>query len=281
MFSGNYYKLKRARLGNKVRAGEAVQVGPLGQAKLTFSNGDQFIVGPGTTYSLDKVSSKKGKGKKGSLLKIFYGKMRGIVSKTGPRNRLKIKTRGVIAGVRGTDFFISSAPNKVDVTVLRGGVAIEKVQGVKKELIIKTGMSAGVAPKSESKKVEKKQGVKETVVEKIVIRETSKQDFLGIQKASKVNVKEMLKNIEADEAVVAEIQKLEVKAKVAVITDIKTESNEMAEKVAKLEGMDPDKLNSQVIFGLYKKAPEEAKPKKLSEKELDLNEEQIYNQFFK
>ena len=141
--------MRPARLGRKIHLGDAVKVGPKGRAKLTFSNGDQFIVGPGTTYALENLqqTSKKDK-KKGDVLKIFYGKMRGIVSKNGPRNRMKIKTRGTVAGVRGTDFFVSSAPEKVSFTVLRGKVAIEKSKEIKKEIVIDKGMSADLKIKT-------------------------------------------------------------------------------------------------------------------------------------
>lgn len=231
LFAKKYYKLKKAKIGRKIKVGEAVKVGPNGRAKLTFSNGDQFIVSPGTTYELGFDDGSTAKKKAGSVLRIFYGKMRGIVSKKGPRNRLKIKTRGAVAGVRGTDFFISADPKKVQFTVLRGRVAIEKAEGIKKPVIVETGMSANVVATKEldEKTVQKK----EEVAIAPVVQETTKQDLLEIQEVSRLNVKEMLNEEKVDKAVAKEIKALEEKAKVATIEDIKSEANGDAKKLAR------------------------------------------------
>ncbi len=275
LFNQKYYKIKEARIGRKIKLGEAIKVGPNGTAKLNFSNGDQFIVGAGTTYSLsEEAFSSQEKKSKGPLLNIFYGKMRGIVSKTGPRNNLKIQTRGAVAGVRGTDFFISAAPERVQLTVLRGKVAIEKAQGLDKEMIVESGMSAQVSGKDKTELTAKTADVTPRLVE------ASRQNLLDIQESSKVNVAEALKGEKIDKSVLLEIENLEKQAQKSTLEDIKIESSFMAEKIAKMKGLDVERINSEVIFDLYKKAPAEEKSKKLRKEELKYSDEEVYKNFF-
>lgn len=272
LFAGKYYKIRSAKLGRKIHSGDAVKVGPNGQAKLTFNNGDQFIVGPGSTYTLENSGGATSKAKKkGDVLKLFYGKMRGIVSKKGPRKNLKIKTRGTVAGVRGTDFFVSSAPDKVRFTVLRGKVAVEKAKGIKKALVIDSGMSANVP-------VTSKKGKATTAPS--VVKETTKGELLSIQKASQVNVAKVMESEEVTEQVKKAIKGLEVKAKKVIVEDIKTESKEMAKKIDAMKDANTDKLNSEVIYGLYKKAPVEKKVQKLEEEDLTYSDDDIYKKYF-
>lgn len=274
LFENKYYKIVPAKLGRKIQLGDAVKAGPNGQAKLTFSNGDQFIVGPGSTYALQRVTSSTQEGVKNiDVLKLFYGKMRGIISKTGPRNQMKIQTRGTVAGVRGTDFFVSSKPEKVELTVLRGKVAIESMEGQKQEVEIRRGMSASVSlsPMAEKDK---------TSTVPIQLEETTKTNLLTIQKNSVVNIEETMKSSTVSEEVRTEIVGLENAAKKIVIEDIVAEGGEAAMANVNVQDATVEQLNSDVIFGLYKKAPAEDVLQKLQEEEFTFSDEEIYKKYF-
>lgn len=270
LFEGKYYRIGPAKLGRKVQVGDAVKVGPNGQAKLTFNNGDQFIVGPGSIYALEAVKANSNKEEKqGDVLKLFYGKMRGIISKAGPRNQMQIQTRGTVAGVRGTDFCVFSSPEKVNFTVLRGKVSIQ----AKKNVIVTKGMSANVDLDPKVKNDE----VKDIVPQ---LQETTKSELLSIQQDTMINAKEMQSQQDLKEDVKKEIQELELKAKDVVIADIKSDSDGKLTAAVDLKNTSVDQLNSEVVFGLYKKAPMDKTPQKQSEEDLNNSDENVYKRYF-
>lgn len=271
LFAERYYKIKPAKIGRKINLGEAVKVGPNGTAKLNFPNGDQFIVSAGTTFALTGAANTDTPEAEGGILNIFYGKMRAIISKKGPRNTMKIKTRGAIAGVRGTDFYISAAPEKISLTVLRGKVAIEKANGIEKPLIIETGMSANV----KATKKDKKENTSPELIE------TSKKELIEIQQATKVELKDVLNNKDLDEKTRTEITALEEKAKESTLEDIFSENGGNQELLTQYKNVPIDKINSEVVFSLYKRAPIEVKNNKLKEADLKVKEEEIYKNYFK
>lgn len=285
LFNNLYYKIKPAKLGRKIKLGEAVKVGPDGSAKLTFDNGDQFIVGAGTTYSLtdsriqsgdaDKSAEESDKRVKGPVLNIFYGKMRAIISQKGDRNQLRVQTRGAIAGVRGTDFFISAAPEEIQLTVLRGKVAIKKKEQ-SKEAIIEKGMVAKVDVKSKAKSLKPS---KSDSVELVVV-EATKDEILLLQESTKLSANEMIKEKDLDERTKKEILALENKAKDAIIEDIKIFSPATAAKLTLQKDLTLEKLNSEVVFEIYKAAPKIEKNKKLKREDLQYSDDEIYKKHF-
>ena len=112
------------------------------------------------------------------------------------------------------------------------------------------------------------------------IKEATKEEFLAIQEVSKMDIKKGLKNKSVSTELKKEIEQLEVKAKQNVVEDIKSESKEMAAKMEKLGNADAEKLNAEVVFGLYKRAPVEKKPSKLEEEDLSVSDDQIYQKYF-
>ncbi|MEO7165298.1 MAG: FecR family protein, partial [Bdellovibrionia bacterium] len=123
LYDGEYYLAEDAKIGDHVENGNILQTLPGAKAKLVYPNGDQFYVGPATSYRVFFMD-KSGHGD--TRINLMYGKMRGIVEKGGPRTILYIRTKTAIMGVRGTDFFIAQGglEESTEVSILRGSVEV-------------------------------------------------------------------------------------------------------------------------------------------------------------
>jgi len=295
-FENTYYTVKRAKLGSKVKWKDVVKTGPKAKMRISFKNGDSFTVGPGTAYSLigHKKSNKKNIAKKGDTLNLIYGKVRAVISKKGPRNNLRVKTKSSVAGVRGTDFFIKydTVAAKTKLSVMRGQVSIKPTpkksadhkNPVKevKAVMIKTGESAEVKAPPVVAKTDKKNNV--AVVEepvKVEVSTTSKEDFVEIQTETTVKVdKKMM--AEATPEVVKQIEEMEKKTAEVILDDIKVENKELYKKVMKMKTKDVATLNSVVVGKLYKEAPKAVKKSKITEDDLmDSMDDDVYKKYFK
>ncbi|MEK6578627.1 MAG: FecR family protein, partial [Bdellovibrionota bacterium] len=151
-FEGMFYKVADGKAGDSVENGNIIRTTPGSKARVVFPNGDQYYVGPATSY---QVSFEKDAGQDSRpVLLLPYGKIRGVVEKGGPRSKLIIRSKGVTMGVRGTDFFISSTQPGVEITTLRGEVKVEadttgsdKKDTKLEPVFVKTGQSVDyVAP---------------------------------------------------------------------------------------------------------------------------------------
>ena len=79
VYEGKKFSYQKARIGRKIKGNELIQTGTDGRAKVVYPNGDHFNLGPGTSMSMPSPE-KGGKGKKGSNLNLFYGKVRSLIS---------------------------------------------------------------------------------------------------------------------------------------------------------------------------------------------------------
>ena len=124
LFEGEYFLVRSAKAGDRVNLGNVVRTNPGAKARLVYDNGDQFNVGPASSFRIfwDKDTAE---GK--TRMDLAYGKLRGIIAKGGPRSRLQIRTKAATMGVRGTDFFIakSGATGETEVSILRGEVEVK------------------------------------------------------------------------------------------------------------------------------------------------------------
>ena len=254
-FEGSYYQIQNAKVGDKMNQGTILRTLPGAHANMIYDNGDQIHIGPGTAYRVEATGKKEAKVK----IQLMYGRLRGIVTKEGPRQKLQIKTRTATMGVRGTDFFISDSGtnNETEVTVIRGAVSVKTE---KTETIIKTGTSAIVA--------------ENTPVE---THETTKEDLKNIETASSVN-----KNDSID---LMNIKILEKKAVEATLQDIKVYQPEIFEKLNadSKEPLNLQSLNTKTLNLVALTAP--SAPLKKGKPRIDeLNETEdkdIYEKYFK
>jgi hypothetical protein len=208
-FEGQYYLIKDARVGDRVGNNNIVRTLPGSQTRVIYDNGDQFYVGSGTAYKIAWNEKKEDP----AIMKFMYGRLRGVISKEGPRKKLTIRTHAAVMGVRGTDFYIadSGPEGETEISVLRGAVDVETPAGRKS--LIKTGMSASIHEKTE-------------------IRETTKEDLGGIQIASTLPTSDIKPS--------TTILELEKKAIEVTVKDIQLYQPELFKKLNK----NIDQINS-------------------------------------
>jgi hypothetical protein len=133
MYKGKYYNVKKAKKGMKFPAGSVVKTGKRSKVKLIYPNGDQISVGSETFL---KISNGKSFSKK--VLDLFSGSIRAIVEKKGNnRQKMEVRTKSMVMGVRGTDFYVDAHNENGDstISVIRGYVEITpKIIGSKLDL---------------------------------------------------------------------------------------------------------------------------------------------------
>lgn len=259
LFEGDYYLIQEAKVGDRVENGNILRTLPGAQTKVIYDNGDQFYVGPGTAY---RITWNEGSKKLDTRMNLMYGRLRGVISKEGPRNKLQIKTRAATMGVRGTDFFIAdNGPNgETEVSVLRGSVEVKpNAESAKAGKVqeVKTGMSA-------------------SVTEKLEIRQTTKEDLNGIQKAS---------TLPQQEPASPKIVELEKKAVDVTVKDMQTYQPDLYKQISAEVGnvTFAQQLNTKMIEVVAVKAPS-APPKRRKPRitELkDTDESDFYDKYFK
>lgn len=260
LFEGKYYMIQAAKIGDRVENGNIVRTLPNAQARVVYDNGDQFSVGPGTAYQVAWNDKPKNEKELDAKMDLLYGRLRGTVSKEGPRKKFMIRTRAATMGIRGTDFYIADAGpnNETEISVLRGAVEVTSHAGTKKTEEVKTGMSAAV-----SKDIE--------------IRKTTKEDLTGIQAAS---------TLPAPQSKPSEkIIQLEKKAIEVTLKDIELYQPELYKQVVS----DPAKVtNAQEIntklvevakAGAPSAPPKRRKPRITELKDADDGD--IYDKYFK
>lgn len=305
-YNGKYYTLTKPGVGDKVLQGQIVRTGKRSLARIIFDNGDQFTVGPGSEYALSVPKKRKDQS---SLINLTRGKLRAIISKDGPRNKMGVETRNVAIGVRGTDFYVDAKGyDRSEVSVIRGEVklkekpvekilkkkakdikVVRKSTEPKKEITLKTGYSADftVARKIDdivkNEKVKMKKEAKEVIETELKVKKTTKEKLVVIQKNTVVKETPEDQKVAAkvDENVKKKIETLEKKAIKVILDDIKTHTPEVYKKIKKEEKKlaSAEQLSTKVVAEAYKEAPKE---EKVSEDDLeDLGGDDAYNKYFK
>lgn len=272
LFQGIYYTVASARIGQKVKRGDVVKTNKSGVVKVGFSSGDSLHVGPSSAIVVDLPdagSKEKSEDKKGiaPTLNLIYGKMRAVISKNGPMKNTKVKTPAAIAGVRGTDFFVSYNPSEsqVKTTVFRGKVEVVDRKSQKPMALVKSGYSYHF--KKDLEKVEPSLTTKEEVKE--------------IHQISNVSIKkEEFKKLKPDEKHL--VKQTEQACRKAIFEDIKSTNPELAEEIEKKKISSSRMMNALSANQIYKSAPK-APPedKKPSEAEMrKIIEDDIYEEQF-
>ncbi len=282
LYEGLYYSITSVRPGMKIQNGNILRTGAKSKARIVYKNGDQFNVGQGTAY---KVSWKKEKGKKTeTTVDLIYGSLRGVVSKKGPRNNLKVKSRTAVMGVRGTDFYFSQkgSSGKTEVSVLRGKVELvqksPETMPLSKEQLKRVEVPQGFSAELISNliKTDKKTKDKSTEAH-ITLNQTSKHELLHIQKESKVVESKADKVVEKE--VIRELKQLERQAITTTLEDIKEYQPEVYEEIKKKKVKSIDVVNTTVVAKAFKKAP--LKKAKKSFDDLDIEvEDDAYDKYF-
>ncbi|MCB0421493.1 MAG: FecR domain-containing protein [Bdellovibrionales bacterium] len=313
LYEGQTLSYKNARIGQKVKPHQIILTGPNGQAKVVYPNGDHLSIGPGSSLALPSKSGSDAKD--GSQLKLYYGKMRALISKKGPRNNLMIKTKSAVAGVRGTDFYFSqSGATGTKLTVLRGAVALAKTK--RQDLNLTDSEAASTLQKNKAITVEKgftaalidpneipptteiapqpavdlskgmpdmsemadKKEKNPSKTSDFVLQAVTKEVLMDVEKVSTIPSEMMVAT--ANVQLQNEIKELQEKSKEAVLNDIKDDDPKLYKTLKENKDVSSADVNSAVVAKMFKEAPREKVQQKISEDELN-NMESVYDKYFK
>jgi hypothetical protein len=264
-FEGVKYHFTKAKIGQKVISKEVIMTATDGKVKIIFEKGDVVIIGPSTSLIIPEITSKVSKNKE---LDLMYGKVRAMIDKDGPLSGVKIKTPVAVAGVRGTDLYVSfsKGENVTEVQVLRGEVELTSIVKNKNELppksvIIRLG---------EIGKIESHNPAE--------IKTSSKEDLTKVQKETTV-VKD--KSVEISEPVKKQVEIAEKMAIENIVKDVKRYDPQAAQRLADKKLENTEDVNTVVLHEVYKTAPASSVKNKPSRKDLEENPNDIYQQYFK
>jgi hypothetical protein len=270
LYEGTYYTLKKVRRGTKIKNGNILRTGNGAKLKVVFKNGDQFNIGEGTAYKINwKKNNNLQKRKSNTTVNLIYGSLRGVISKKGPRNTLKVKSKNAVMGVRGTDFSFSQrgTSGKTSISVLRGKVDVSNINTPKKVVNVQQGFSAEL-------KLIKKIKSKAIQPASLKLVRTSKSELLQIQKDSKI---EKEQDEVVSKEIIKEIKDLQTKAVSVTMDDIKEYQPQIYQELKKKTITSVDTLNTKVVATAYKKAPIRNSKKDIDETDL---EENAYKKYF-
>lgn len=281
LYEGEYYVVTNAKVGDAVENGNIVRTVPGAKARVVFENGDMYQIGSGTAYRVEWDAKASEKAKLRAKIDLMYGKLRGVVSKDGPRRKLTVRSKVAVMGVRGTDFFVeeNAKTGETEFTIIRGSVEVTPSASVKgaipKTIEVKAGFSATVA--------EAKKGEEKTVAPTVDLRKTAQDELLAIQKVTELKPVEAAPRPE----IAVKVASLETKAVEATLKDIQVYQPELHSKVSKAASAAPnsiESLNAASIGALMPSAPEVSSRKRRKPviKDLDAAEdERAYERYFK
>ncbi|HLE01256.1 MAG TPA: FecR family protein [Bdellovibrionota bacterium] len=303
LFEGEYYYYNKAKIGDRVEQGNILRTALQSKARVVFDNGDQFNVGPGTSY---RVSWNKDSKDANTKVKLMYGKLRGIIEKGGPRSRLQVRTKAATMGVRGTDFYIADngVDGETEISIMRGSVEVKAETPAAKPIEVKSGYSATIVP---PKPVEKPAAEPADVqpasttptstavtpsvaaaapaplAPAVELRRTTQEDLLGVQKASYMKKAELTPA--AAEAlpkeVLAKVKDLEVKAVETTLNDVKTHDPKLYAQLQEQKVQNTEQINTRAVEVLFKEAPKAPPRRKPSPSDLEDLERGAYEKYFR
>lgn len=269
IFDGNKYTSRRVQLGAKIQPGDILRSGNDGKMKIIYDNGDVFILGPATAFTIPKKIQKDAAPEVSS--EVLYGKVRGMIDKKGPLSGIKIMTKTAVAGVRGTDLYISYNPltMKSQVHVLRGEVAVQKLNEKLEmtdpnETLVKTGQKAILETKDVTKKDPAIQILSSTQQDLKTIRESttmSAPHLQALKKEERTQIEQLLKTSQEK-----------------IIEDIRVTTPEVYKSLQVHKIKTAEDISDIMIQDLSKSAPKGSSKPKMSDFEKD---EDIYKKYFK
>lgn len=284
-FDGKFYQAAKAKKGMVVPMGSVIQTGRIGRARLTFPNGDQITVSKSSFFRIgyDKKSHIK-------TSQLMFGSIRGMVRTKGGEPKLKVQTKTMVMGVRGTDFFVSARDRSGSstVNVLRGKVAVaqlkkpaagpmDKTPKRLRMVEIPAGFSVKVKPVAQGAKGKKRRAAP------LKVKPTTKKQLVAVQ------VETVIKEDPSEEVapeVAAQVAKLEAKAAESCLHDIKDYNPALYKQIKEQQAegtlASVDAIQTSTVKSMIKKAPVAAdvKSAKPTAKELEAIDQDIYDRYF-
>ncbi len=246
LFEGYYYLIQTAKVNDTITQGSVVRTLPGAHARIVYENGDQFYVGPGTSYRINWNE----KTDLDADVQLLYGRLRGVISKEGPRKEIHIRTRAATLGVRGTDFWVAAGGQRteMEVLVLRGSVEVtpQTEKGKATPTVVKMGMTASVAAPTDNSKADAV----------IALRSSTKEDLERVQRTSVYSTAPSSNE---------KIAKLEKKAIEVTLKDIQLYQPEFYKQVSDKPVASVEELNTKMVSiaqSAASPAPKKVDPKK-------------------
>ncbi len=306
LFEDRYYNIEQARIGSKIKSGSVIQTAEKTMVRLVYANGDQIMVSASSSY---KVTTETKQGETKPISELIYGKFRAVISKEGPRNKMEVRTRTMVMGIRGTDFHVVALDDSGAsvVSVLRGAVAVSSKAPAGEASAPAVEVKSGFSAKIEALPLAPvgSQGSTATVPKPapVVVNATDKLDLKAIQASVTFQKSDPKPNSpeQADPALLQSLAMLEQKALDSTKQDIKVSDPELYKRIEAAEAAGTKINNAEVLQAVtlekaFVKAPEPTpeKMKKLnkdqpvavpvkkpSSQELDELEGGIYDKYFK
>ena len=267
---GQEYAYVQAKLGMKVNPGEVILSETNGKIKIVYPNGDTFLIGNSSSFILPTMIDKQADNSKvndgaTSTVKMYYGRFRATISKTGPRNSLRVVTPDAVAGVRGTDFFTrANATYGTQLTVLRGTVAMRSEQDLSHAIDVHSGYSAATSVKLQTFPH---------------AEEATREDIMYAQKSTAVKPNpHAIAHLPSAER--QEIHHLQKKEFESVMADIHDHNPGLYRELQKRGVRNIEQINRQVIQRLAQNAPAKKK-KKPTRDELNRAGRNTYKRYYR
>jgi hypothetical protein len=280
-FDGKHYLSRKPAVGDEVELDAWIRTFPGARARLVYPNGDQLNVGPG---SFLKIESRKPDDESASRegMTFEYGSVRAIISKTGPRSGIRIRSRSATMGVRGTDLVIEELGSRrgdstTAVTLIRGSLSVQP-KGARAAQEVRSGETAMTGSKSGARKYATSQT-------------ELKRSLVLTEQSPAVQVRPESVRPEVAE----KLKALEKQAREATVEDMVRYAATPEEK-ARIEALARDgasaqKLNAAAVAVLVVKAPadspglklvreEDRKNRKLTDSELKELEGDAYQKYY-
>lgn len=283
-YKGQFYRAVKAKKGMSVPIGSVIQTGGFGRVRVTFPNGDQITISKSSFF---RIGYDKDRGKK--VTDLMFGSIRGLVRNKNQKEQLQVKTKTMVMGVRGTDFFVSArdASGSSVVNVLRGKVAVAQLPSqaaeakpgeVKRQrrlrmVEIPAGFSVKVKPVPKTADRRKRPAP-------LKVKPTTKKQLIAVQ------VETVIKedpNEKVEPEVAERIAKLEAKAAENCLQDIKDYNPALYQRLKEQGGGGSvDAIQTSTVKSMIKKAPvvDDVKNKKPTAKELEAIDQDIYDRYF-
>lgn len=279
MFEGKYYQLRPASIGMPLQVGDVVQTGKQARARIVYRTGDQLTMASSSSYQI--LAEGQGKEKR-AIVDLLFGKIRAMIrQREQESDTLELRSKSMVMGVRGTDFFVAARNGEgaVQLTVLRGKVAVSSPQRGSESVEVPAGYSLMVQEPSTKKPTD--DGRMERA--SFQVKPSTKDEVAAISQISRVEPPK-LEDLQ-NSPNMAQVQDLEKKALESLKEDIKDHQPELYRKLQEIPAEslnDSDLLQSITTKDAFEKAPNRPENEGKSRRfDLDSFGDDVYERYLK
>lgn len=249
-YEGQYYRSLKPKIGFRLKDAAILRTGSGGKITIAYQNGDLITVSENSFYKILPVNQTDGK----SVTELIQGAVRGHIKKDGPLSGSQVRTKTIVMGIRGTDYYVAR-PGKTgdtEVVVIRGKVEVTSPSGKTNNVVLNTGQA--IATPREMKSVSTPTPFK--------VVQADKGKLATIQTETMVTPNDAALDRLPPETKAA-IRQLERKAAENIMQDIKRETPDVFNAVSTNEKTAIDinavyAMNTAAVEALYTKAPHPA-----------------------